>query len=63
MKFGADDDDSPSDWSREQEKSWYRQGIHTLTPCWLKAVGVDEDCEKIGLETTRHSSLCLIFVI
>jgi hypothetical protein len=35
-------------WLRRQGKSWYRQGIHALVPCWRKAVQVDGDyVEKI----------------
>jgi histone-lysine N-methyltransferase SETMAR len=30
-------------WLRRQDKSWYRQGIHALVPCWRKAVQVDDD--------------------
>jgi hypothetical protein len=30
-------------WLGEQNKAWYRQGIHTLTPHWRKAIEVDGD--------------------
>jgi nitrate reductase assembly molybdenum cofactor insertion protein NarJ len=29
---------------REQEMSWYTEGIHALVSCWRKAVDVDGDC-------------------
>jgi hypothetical protein len=28
---------------REQETSWYREGMHALVSHWLKAVDVDGD--------------------
>jgi hypothetical protein len=30
-------------WLREQETSWYREGMHDLVSPWRKAVDVDED--------------------
>ena len=30
-------------WLREEETSWYREGVHALVPCWRKAVDVDGD--------------------
>jgi hypothetical protein len=30
-------------WLREQEKSWYREGMHALVSRWSKAVDVDGD--------------------
>ena len=30
-------------WLREQETSWYREGMHALVSCWCKAVYVDGD--------------------
>jgi hypothetical protein len=27
-------------WLCRQDKGWYRQGIHSLVPCWCKAVQV-----------------------
>ena len=30
-------------WLREQETSWYREGMHTLVSRWRKAVDVDAD--------------------
>jgi len=29
-------------WLREQETSWYREGMQTLS-CWCKAIDVDGD--------------------
>jgi hypothetical protein len=38
--------------NKEQDKEWYRQGIHTLVSGWRKAVEVDGDfVEKKKLET------------
>jgi hypothetical protein len=31
-------------WLREQETSWYREGMHVLVSCWRKAIDVDGDC-------------------
>jgi hypothetical protein len=31
---------------REQETSWYREGIHALVAHWLKAADVDGDYEE-----------------
>jgi len=31
-------------WLREQETSWYREGMHALVSRWRKAVDVNEDC-------------------
>jgi len=28
-------------WKREQETSWYREGMHALVSHWLKAVDID----------------------
>ena len=33
-----------STWLREQETSWYREGMHALVSRWRKAVDVDGDC-------------------
>jgi hypothetical protein len=30
-------------WLREQETSWYREGLHALVSRWRKAVDVDGD--------------------
>jgi hypothetical protein len=30
-------------WEREQETSWYGEGMHVLVSHWLKAAGVDGD--------------------
>jgi hypothetical protein len=30
-------------WLREQETSWYREGMHTLVSRWRNAVDVDGD--------------------
>ena len=30
-------------WLREQETSWYREGMHALVSRWRKAVDVDGD--------------------
>jgi len=30
-------------WLREQERSWYREGIHALASRWRKAVDLDGD--------------------
>jgi hypothetical protein len=30
-------------WIREQETSWYREGMHAPVSHWLKAVDVDGD--------------------
>jgi hypothetical protein len=30
-------------WLREQETSWYREGMHVLVSRWRKAVDVDVD--------------------
>jgi hypothetical protein len=30
-------------WLHRHDKSWYRQGIHALIPCWGKAVQADGD--------------------
>jgi hypothetical protein len=30
-------------WIREQEMSWYREGMHALVLHWLKAVAIDGD--------------------
>jgi hypothetical protein len=30
-------------WLREQETSWYREGMHALVSCWRKAIDVDGD--------------------
>ena len=30
-------------WLREQERSWYREGTHTLVWRWHKAINVDGD--------------------
>jgi len=30
-------------WLREQERSWYREGIHALASLWRKAVDLDGD--------------------
>jgi hypothetical protein len=30
-------------WLREQETSWYREGMQTLVSCWCKAIDVDGD--------------------
>jgi hypothetical protein len=30
-------------WPREQDTSWYREGMHALVLHWRKAVGVDGD--------------------
>jgi hypothetical protein len=30
-------------WLREQETSWYREGMHVLVSRWRKAVDVDGD--------------------
>jgi len=32
-----------STWLREQETSWYRDGMHALVSRWRKAVDVDGD--------------------
>jgi hypothetical protein len=32
-----------STWLREQETSWYREGMHALVSRWSKAVDVDGD--------------------
>jgi histone-lysine N-methyltransferase SETMAR len=34
-------------WLHRQDKSWYRQGIHTLVPHWRKAIQVGGDCRKL----------------
>jgi hypothetical protein len=33
-------------WLREQETSWYRDGMHALVSRWCKAVDVDGDYVK-----------------
>ena len=30
-------------WLREQETSWYREGMHALVSRWRKAIDVDGD--------------------
>ena len=30
-------------WLREQEKSWYREGMHALVSRWCQVVDVDGD--------------------
>jgi hypothetical protein len=30
-------------WLREQEMSWYRDGMHALVSHWGKAIGIDGD--------------------
>jgi hypothetical protein len=30
-------------WLREQQTSWYREGMHSLVSRWRKAVDVDGD--------------------
>jgi hypothetical protein len=30
-------------WLREQETSWYREGMHAIVSRWRKAVDVDGD--------------------
>jgi len=30
-------------WLREQERRWYREGIHALASRWRKAVDLDGD--------------------
>jgi hypothetical protein len=52
-----EDDNSVTDavrkWLRRQDKSWYRQGIHALVPCWHKAIQVDGDyVEKVCVKET-----------
>jgi hypothetical protein len=54
VKFKIDDDviSDVKTWLHEQDKEWYRQGIHVLVSRWRKAVEVDGDfVEKQGLET------------
>jgi hypothetical protein len=34
-------------WLREQETSWYGEGMHALVSRWRKTVDVDGDCGKI----------------
>jgi 23S rRNA maturation mini-RNase III len=34
-------------WLREQEMSWYREGMHALVSRWHKAVDVDGDYVEI----------------
>ena len=34
-------------WLREQETSWYREGMHALVSHWRKAVDVDGDYVEI----------------
>ena len=31
-------------WLREQERNWYREGMHSLVSRWRKVVDVDGDC-------------------
>jgi len=31
-------------WLREQETSWYREGMNALVSHWRKAVNLDGDC-------------------
>jgi hypothetical protein len=33
-------------WIREQETSWYREGMHVLVSHWLKVVDLDGDYVK-----------------
>jgi hypothetical protein len=33
-------------WLREQETSWYREGMHALVSRWRKAVDLDGDYVK-----------------
>jgi hypothetical protein len=33
-------------WLREQETSWYREGMHAVVSRWRKAVDVDGDMWK-----------------
>jgi hypothetical protein len=54
VKFKTDDDviSDVKTSLHEQDKEWYRQGIHVLVFHWLKAVEVVGDfVEKQGLET------------
>jgi hypothetical protein len=49
-----EDDDSViravRSWLREQETSWYREGMHALVSRWRKAVDVDGDyVEKLDV--------------
>jgi len=30
-------------WLREQEMSWYREGMHALVLRWCKVIGIDGD--------------------
>jgi hypothetical protein len=30
-------------WLREQETSWYMEGMHSIVSCWRKAVDVNGD--------------------
>jgi len=38
-----DDETAVRTWSREQETSWYREGMHALVSRWRKVVDVDGD--------------------
>jgi len=46
MVSGSGDDDegvihAVRTWLREQETSWYKEGMHALVSRWRKAVDVD----------------------
>jgi len=52
-----EDDDSVicavRSWPREQETSWYREGMHALVSRWRKTVDVDGDyVEKSRVKET-----------
>jgi hypothetical protein len=54
VKFKTDDDviSDVRTWLHEQDKEWYRQGIHALVSRWRKDVEVGGDfVEKWSLET------------
>jgi hypothetical protein len=48
VKFKPDDDviSAVRTWLHEQDKEWYRQGIHALVSHWRKAVEMDGNCGK-----------------
>jgi histone-lysine N-methyltransferase SETMAR len=62
LKFKTDDDviGDVRTWPYEQDKEWYRQGIHALVSCWCKAVEVDGDfVEKVGFgDEPSHLNMC-----
>jgi hypothetical protein len=47
-------------WLHEQDKEWYRQGIHALLSRWRKAAEVERDTvEKTGFgDKPSHLNMC-----